>query len=58
MKNFSGVVRNTPSTTNQLQNALDTVDTFSPIIAVLKTFNSVTNAIADVLGLYFNPLSC
>jgi len=56
MKNFSGVARNTPSATNQLQNALDTVDTFSPIIAPLKAFNSVTNAIADVLGLYFNPL--
>ena len=55
-KNFSGVVRNTPSATNKLQSVLDTVDTLSPIIAPLKTFNSLANGIAEVLGLYLHLL--
>jgi len=55
-KDFSAVVRNTPSATNKLQSVLDTVDTLSPIIAPLRAFNSLANGISEVLGLCLHPL--
>jgi len=51
IKDLSGAVRNTPSATDKLQSVLDTVDTISPIIGPLKTFNFIANGIADVLAL-------
>jgi len=56
IKDFSGVVRNTPSATDKLQSVFDAVDEISPIISPLKTFNSITNGIADVLASYLHPV--
>jgi len=55
IKDFSGALPNIPSATDKLQSALDTVDTISPIIATLRTFNSIAHRIADVLAPYLAP---
>ena len=57
IEDFSGVVRNTPnSATDKLQSVLEAIDTVSPIITPLKTFNFIANGIADVLASYLHPV--
>jgi len=56
MKDFSGIVQNTPSAINSLQSGFDTVDTVSSLVAPLKMFNSIANEIANVLDVYLYPV--
>jgi len=58
MKDFSGIVQKAPPAINGLQSCLDTFDsTISPLITALKTFNSIANEIANVLGVYLCPVT-
>jgi hypothetical protein len=56
MKKLPVIVQNTATTTNDIQSGLDAVDAFNKIIAPLKAFNFIVNAIADVIAVYLYPV--
>jgi hypothetical protein len=56
MKKFPGIVQNTASASHDVQSGFDAVDAFTKIIAPLKAFNSIVNAIADVFAVYLYPV--
>ncbi|KAG0701515.1 hypothetical protein DFH29DRAFT_1069597, partial [Suillus ampliporus] len=47
MENVTGIVENTASAPNNLQSVSDAINTFSPILAPLKVFNSIAERLAD-----------
>jgi hypothetical protein len=56
MKRFPAIVKNTASASDNAQSGLDAVDAVIKIIAPLKAFNSIVDAIAHVLGVYLHPV--
>jgi hypothetical protein len=48
MSDFSGIVHNAASATENVQSGLDTIDRFSSIVEPLRVFNSIANGIANV----------
>jgi hypothetical protein len=51
MNDFSGIVLNPASATDNVQSGLDTINKFSSIIEPLKVFNSFAKGIGNVLAL-------